>query len=134
MRIINIILSAAAIMMFYGCGGADRQAAVDTADKFISSYFAADYATAKTLCSPEFRLKIEESEEIINALPDSLRQAFDELSAQVETRRTEVYGYSQDSLLVEFDIIVPGEMETLRNAVCVVRNEGTGMWEVTEMR
>lgn len=125
---------ALALVAVSSCGGGKKKEAVETAQKFISAYFAADYQTALSLCSGDFKSKVQESEDMINTLPDSLKQAFYDLAAQMETHTNDVYEYSSDSLLVDFDILVPGEIEPLRNAVCVVLNSGTDMWEVVEMK
>ncbi len=129
-----IVLSLLTALFLSGCAGNGKQAAIETAEKFITSYFAADYATAKSVSGSDLKSRVEESEAMIAELPDSLRTVFVELSSSVEIHRTEVYEYSKDSLLVEFDIIIPGEMDSMTNAVCVVRNPETGTWTVTEMR
>ena len=45
-----------------------------------------------------------------------------------------VYELSRDSVMVDFDILVPDEIEPMRNSVLVVRNSETGTWSVEEIR
>ena len=67
-------------------------------------------------------------------LPDSLKSAFLELAAELEPQAGEVYELSRDSVMVDFDILVPDEMEPMRNSVLVVRDPEAGTWSVEEIR
>ena len=46
----------------------------------------------------------------------------------------EVYEHGRDSLMVDFDILVPDELEPMRNSVLVVRDPEAGTWSVEEIR
>ena len=82
----------------------------------------------------ELRAKVEESARQIETLPDSLKSAFLELAAELEPQAGVVYELSRDSVVVDFDILVPDEIEPMRNSVLVVRNSETGAWSVEEIR
>ena len=111
---------------------ADRQVreAGAMAESFVKAYF--DKAAA--MCGEELRAKVEESARQIETLPDSLKSAFLELAAELEPQAGEVYELSRDSVMVDFDILVPDEMEPMRNSVLVVRDPEAGTWSVEEIR
>lgn len=133
-RRLILLLVCVLLAAVSSCGNGSKKSAADMADKFISAYFSADYKTAASLCSEGFGNKVAESELMVSTLPEDLKREFFDLAKSIETHRGEIYEFSEDSLLVEFDIIVPGEIEPLRNAVCVVRPAGTEEWKVVEMR
>ena len=74
------------------------------AESFVKAYFAAEYDKAA------------------------------ELAAELEPQAGVVYELSRDSVMVDFDILVPDEIEPMRNSVLVVRNSETGVWSVEEIR
>ena len=104
------------------------------AESFVKAYFAAEYDKAAAMCGDDLRAKVEESARQIETLPDSLKSAFLELAAELEPQAGVVYELSRDSVMVDFDILVPDEMEPMRNSVLVVRNSETGTWSVEEIR
>lgn len=133
-RIAAVISMAAACAAAVGCADRSVRQAADTADSFIKAYFSADYAKAASLCGESLKSKVEESAEQIEALPDSLKSAFLELAAETEPHLSEVYEMGSDSVMVDFDILVPEEIEPMRNSVLVVKNSETGVWTVEEIR
>ena len=123
-----------AAMLFQGCAGRHVDEAVDMADSFVKAYFAAEYEKAALMCGEDLRSKVEESARQIDALPDSLKTAFLELASELEPHSGEVYELGQDSVIVDFDILVPDEMEPMRNSVLMVRDPQTKSWSVEEIR
>ena len=113
---------------------ADRQVreAGAMAESFVKAYFAAEYDKAAAMCGDDLRAKVEESARQIETLPDSLKSAFLELAAELDPQAGVVY--DRDSVMVDFDILVPDEIEPMRNSVLVVRNSETGVWSVEEIR
>ena len=55
-------------------------------------------------------------------------------AAELEPQAGEVYELSRDSVMVDFDILVPDEMEPMRNSVLVVRDPEAGTWSVEDIR
>lgn len=133
-NILYVLSLAAAFAAVQGCADRHLDEARDVADSFVKAYFSADYGTAASLCGEDLKLKVEESARQIETLPDSLKSAFLELSAETEPHVAEIYEIGKDSVMVDFDILIPEEMEPLRNSVLVVRNSGTGDWAVEEIR
>lgn len=125
---------AVALTAVQACADRHVKEAVNVADSFVKAYFAAEYDRAAEMCGEELRVKVEESARQIETLPDSLKSAFLELAAELEPQAGEVYELSRDSVMVDFDILVPDEMEPMRNSVLVVRNSETGVWSVEDIR
>ena len=112
---------------------ADRQVR-EAGAMAVKAYFAAEYDKAAAMCGDDLRAKVEESARQIETLPDSLKSAFLELAAELEVHVGEVYEHGRDSLMVDFDILVPDELEPMHNSVLVVRNTAGGSWTVEDIR
>lgn len=125
---------AVALTAVQACADRHVKEAVNVADSFVKAYFAAEYDRAAEMCGEELRVKVEESARQIETLPDSLKSAFLELAAELEPQAGEVYELSRDSVMVDFDILVPDEMEPMRNSVLVVRDPEAGTWSVEDIR
>lgn len=133
-KVLAVMALGAAAMLFQGCADRHVREAVDMADSFVKAYFAAEYEKAASMCGEDLRSKVEESARQIDALPDSLKTAFLELASELEPHSAEVYELGQDSVIVDFDILVPDEMEPMRNSVLMVRDPQTKSWSVEEIR
>lgn len=125
---------AVALTAVQACADRHVKEAVNVADSFVKAYFAAEYDKAAAMCGDDLRAKVEESARQIETLPDSLKSAFLELAAELDPQAGVVYELSRDSVMVDFDILVPDEIEPMRNSVLVVRNSETGVWSVEEIR
>lgn len=128
--LITIILSG----LLQGCAGNSTDKAVETADSFVKAYFSADYESAASLCGEDLKARVMESAAQIEALPDTLRSAFMELAAEMEPHAGEVYALGEDSVIVDFDILIPDEIEPMRNSVVLVRDRERKAWTVVELR
>ncbi len=124
----------AGVLSVQGCRGGRTGEAVNMAGRFVNAYFAADYDEAASLCGEELKAKVLESARQIGSLPDSLRSAFLELAEEMEPHTGDVYELGPDSVIVDFDILIPDEMEPMRNSVVVVRDRDARQWFVAEIR
>ncbi|HIZ87965.1 MAG TPA: hypothetical protein IAC03_07410 [Candidatus Coprenecus pullistercoris] len=135
MRKIFMILALGAAAALQGCSDRRVREAADVADSFITAFFAADYDKAAALCSDSMRARVDESAASVDAISDSLEKAaFLELSAELEIHAGEIYEMGQDSVIVDFDIMVPDELEPMRNSVVVVLDKAADVWKVVGMR
>ena len=133
-KVLAVMALAVVLTAVQGCADRYVREAGDMAESFVKAYFAAEYDKAAAMCGEELRAKVEESARQIETLPDSLKSAFLELAAELEPQAGEVYELSRDSVMVDFDILVPDEMEPMRNSVLVVRDPEAGTWSVEEIR
>lgn len=133
-KVSTVLLLAAVFAVAQGCADRQFNQAVETADSFVKAYFAAEYDQAAALCGEELKEKVMESASQISSLPDTLKSAFMELASEMETYPGDVYDLGGDSVIVDFDILVPGEMEPMRNSVVLVRNRENKSWTVVEFR
>ena len=133
-KVLTVMALAVVCAAVQSCADRQVREAGAMAESFVKAYFAAEYDKAAAMCGDELRAKVEESARQIETLPDSLKSAFLELAAELDPQAGVVYELSRDSVMVDFDILVPDEMEPMRNSVLVVRNSETGVWSVEEIR
>lgn len=133
-KVLTVMALAVVLTAVQGCADRHIKEAVNVADSFVKAYFAAEYDRAAAMCGEELRVKVEESARQIETLPDSLKSTFLELAAELEVHVGEVYEHGRDSLMVDFDILVPDELEPMHNSVLVVRNTAGGSWTVEDIR
>ncbi len=128
-----ILVAGLSLLLLSSCGGNTKDG-VRTADDFIEAYMAAEYGKAATLCNDYVREAVDESAAMLEDLDEALRDSFMELSASMKTHRTEVFEHTKDSITVDYDVLIPGEMEPLRNAVTVVYDEASEKWTVVDVK
>lgn len=133
-RQILAVTAVLAVIPLHSCSGSRSSEATGMADEFVNAYFSAGYEEAARLCSEDFAALVRESAAVIDSLPQAVREEFMELSAGMTAHVVEVHEFGRDSVVVDYDIIYPGEIEPMRSAVVVVRDSDAGTWAVTEVR
>ena len=129
-HILNVAAVVVMAVVVQGCGGGHVQDARDTAVRFANAYYSADYETAAGMCSPELEAMVRESGDLVDSLPDAVREEFMELSQGMHAYEGEVHAWSKDSVTVDFDILYPGELEPMKTSLTVVRNPREDVWQV----
>ncbi len=129
----RVILFAISALLLSSCGGHVEQGA-RTADEFIEAYMAADYEAAASYCNDYVREAVDESAAMLEELDEALRESFMELSAEMKVHRTSVFEHSKDSITVDYDILIPNEVEPIHNAVIVAYNAVLESWYVVDVK
>ena len=82
------------------------------------------------MCSPELEAMVRESGDLVDSLPDAVREEFMELSQGMHAYEGEVHVWTKDSVTVDFDILYPGELEPMKTSLTVVRSPREDVWQV----
>ncbi len=129
-KIFTLVLCS---FVLFSCSGHTDEG-VRIADDFIEAYTAADYDAAAVYCNNCVREAVQESAAMLDALEDHIRESFMELSSAMSVRKTSVFEHTKDSVTVDYDVLIPGEIEPLHNAVTVTYNPSSENWAVVDVR
>lgn len=130
-----IVAIICAVTLFVsGCTGSGEKKAIQVADGFITAYYKADYELAKQYAEPNLAALVQETIDMVSALPEDVAAELKSLSEETEVIQKGVNLFQEEDYIVSYDVIIPEEGEIVAHSVIVSFSEERDRWEVVEIR
>lgn len=121
-RLITIILFAGTVLFFASCTN-NKKIAQGNANTFLSLYFQTDYEKAATMCTQDLGDELRSSMKSIESLEAGVKEMIFKQTSLIKTEIISVeQGLSEDSLVVNYKVILPSFPNGIDNKMVLVRS------------
>jgi hypothetical protein len=112
---------AASVLLLISCNSADKQQRA-VAESFLGFYFATEYDSAATLCTPELGEELLNSLKSINSLEDGVKEMIAKQTSGIKTQIVSLEkSSSKDSVLLKYKVILPNFPNGIDNRMVLVK-------------